>query len=41
MRTFLLACVATVAISIAAYYGLHNAGFSSQDVNSGSSVRLD
>ncbi|PSL18721.1 hypothetical protein [Shimia abyssi] len=41
MKAFLLSCVAIAVISVAAYYGLHSAGFSASDVASGSSVRLD
>ncbi len=42
MKTFILACVAVVAIAIVAYFGLHSAGFSTQEAaTSGASVRLD
>jgi hypothetical protein len=41
MKTFLLACVTVAGISVVAYYGLHTLGFSSTEVGSGPSVRLD
>ncbi|MEL6264307.1 MAG: hypothetical protein AAFR52_01455 [Pseudomonadota bacterium] len=42
MKAFLLAVVMTVAISIVAWYGLTQAGFSAEEVYSKpGSVRLD
>ncbi|WP_435139967.1 hypothetical protein [Pseudopelagicola sp. nBUS_19] len=41
MKAFLLSCAAIVVISVAAFYGLNYAGFSTKDVASGASVRLD
>lgn len=42
MKTFILACVAVVAIAVAAFFGLHSVGFSTQEAgSSGASVRLD
>ncbi|WP_353311174.1 MULTISPECIES: hypothetical protein [unclassified Shimia] len=41
MKTFFLACVAVVAISVIAFFALHEAGFSASEQASGSSVRLD
>ncbi|TCL01545.1 hypothetical protein BXY66_2860 [Shimia isoporae] len=41
MKAFLMACVAVIGIAIAAYYGLHAAGFSASDKGSGPAVRLD
>ncbi|MGR3714488.1 MAG: hypothetical protein ACU0A6_15360 [Shimia sp.] len=41
MKAFLVACVAVIGIAIAAYYGLHAAGFSASDKGTSGSVRLD
>lgn len=41
MKMFYLACAAIAVISVAAYYGLHEVGFSTSDQASGGSVRLD
>lgn len=41
MREILLAFFAMAVISVGASYGLHEAGFSSQDRGVGNSVRLD
>lgn len=41
MKAMMLAFVAIAVIAAGANYGLKQAGFSSEDVNSGSSVRLD
>lgn len=41
MRTMLAGFAAIVAISVAAHFGLGMAGFSSEDRQSGSNVRLN
>ncbi len=41
MKVFLASLAATIGISVIAWYGLDMVGFSSEQVSSGSSVRLD
>ena len=41
MKAMLSAFVVMGLISVAAYYGLHAAGFGTEEVQSSSSVRLD
>ena len=41
MKAMFSGFAAIIVISIAAYYGLGQAGFSSQEVHSSDSVRLD
>ncbi|MEL6205313.1 MAG: hypothetical protein AAFR47_08385 [Pseudomonadota bacterium] len=41
MRAFILACVALVAISWGANFGLNELGFSAEEQGSSPSVRLD
>ena len=41
MKVMLAAFLAAVVIAVAADFGLHRAGFSSQEVTAGPSVRLD
>ncbi|MGX9353218.1 hypothetical protein ACS3QZ_18645 [Shimia sp. W99] len=41
MKVILTSAVAIAAIAVAANFGLDRAGFSAQDQQSGSSVRLD
>ncbi len=41
MKAILAGCAAIVVISFTAYFVLGQAGFSSEEVYSGSSVRLD
>ncbi len=41
MKAMLIAFVAIVVIAVGANYGLHQAGFSSEEVQSGPNVRLD
>ena len=41
MRTMFIAFLGIAVISIVAWYGLHQAGFSSAEKTSGGSVRLD
>ena len=41
MKAFLCAIAATAVISVGAWYGLHEAGFSAAERNTSSSVRLD
>lgn len=41
MREMILAFIAMGLIAVGASYGLHQAGFSSEDRTSGNSVRLD
>ena len=41
MKPMIAGFAATVAIAVAAYYGLGQAGFSSSEVYSGENVRLD
>lgn len=40
MKVMLTAFVATAVISVAAYYGLHAAGFGAADSTASASVRL-
>ncbi|WP_261395671.1 hypothetical protein [Salipiger bermudensis] len=41
MKAMLTGFVAIIVIGVAAYYGLHEIGFSSAEVYSGPNVRLD
>ena len=41
MRVMLMSFAVMVAISVGAFYGLHEAGFSSADQLAGPAVRLD
>lgn len=41
MKAMITGFVAIVLVSIGAFYGLGQAGFSSQEVHSGADVRLD
>jgi hypothetical protein len=41
MKAMLAGFAAIVVISVVAWYGLENAGFSSQEVYSGANVRID
>ncbi len=41
MKSFLLACLAIVAIAVLANVGLGSAGFSSQDQSTSASVRVE
>jgi len=41
MKSMYLAFLSIIVIAVLADFGLHNAGFSAQDVTSGPSVRLD
>lgn len=41
MKAMLTGFVAMIVISVAAWFGLDNAGFSTADQNSGANVRLD
>jgi|GEM_PF-735800 len=41
MKPLLLGVLTTCVIGVVAYYGLNNAGWSSQDVYSSENVRLD
>jgi len=41
MKSMLAGFVAVAVIGVVAYYGLHEIGFSSQEVYSGENVRLD
>ena len=41
MKAMITGFAAIIVISVIAWYGLHQLGFSSQDVNSSGSVRLD
>ena len=41
MKAMIIGFIATAVISVAAYYGLDYAGFSSEEVFSGDNVRLD
>ncbi|MEM9247946.1 MAG: hypothetical protein AAGB05_04520 [Pseudomonadota bacterium] len=41
MRAFIMACIALVALSFGAYYGLGEIGFTTQSQTSSPGVRLD
>ncbi len=41
MKSMLAGFAAVAVIGVVAYYGLHEIGFSSQEVYSGENVRLD
>lgn len=41
MKAMMMGFAAMAAITVGSWYGLGQAGFSSQEVNSGPSVRLD
>ncbi|WP_259996573.1 hypothetical protein [Sulfitobacter sp. S223] len=41
MKAMLMGFASIVVIAAVAYFGLHEMGFSSQDVYSGDNVRLD
>lgn len=41
MKPLFLGIAATAVIGVVAYFGLHNAGWSSQEVYSSENVRLD
>ena len=41
MKAMFAGFAAIVVISVAAFYGLGQAGFSSEEINSGENVRLD
>ncbi len=41
MKAMFTGFAAMIVISVGAWYGLHNIGFSSQEVYSGENVRLD
>ncbi|MEM6341754.1 MAG: hypothetical protein AAF729_11460 [Pseudomonadota bacterium] len=41
MKAIIAGIAAIIVVSAAAWYGLNQAGFSSQELNSGDNVRLD